>query len=146
ERSGEIVFNRPQSIAIDPAAGELIVADACNHRLGRFSLDGELIAWIGGPGVELFSYPYGIALLEDRRVVVTEFGGNRVSLVELDSGSIVRRFGAPGREAGELASPWGIAVRGEEAFVLDSGNNRIQVFDAPGRPIDPYTRPGGAGG
>ncbi len=42
-----VEFNRPQSIGIDKAHGELVVADACNHRIGVFTLDGRLIKWIG---------------------------------------------------------------------------------------------------
>ncbi len=42
-----IEFNRPQSIVVDAQRGEVIVADSCNHRLGRFSLDGALLGWVG---------------------------------------------------------------------------------------------------
>ncbi|VAX37768.1 hypothetical protein MNBD_PLANCTO03-1873, partial [hydrothermal vent metagenome] len=42
-------FSRPQSMVIDTRRQELLVADACNHRLGRFSLDGDLLGWIGSP-------------------------------------------------------------------------------------------------
>jgi len=122
-----VVFDRPQSIAIDPAARELIVADACNHRVGRFTLEGEHLAWFGGGASDLFRYPYGLELLDGRMALITEFGGNRVSVLDLASGEVVRRLGEPGREAGQLASPWGAVVIGNEAFVLDSGNNRIQV-------------------
>lgn len=122
-----VAFDRPQSIAIDPEARELVVADACNHRIGRFTLEGEHLAWFGGGESDLFRYPYGIELLEGRRALVAEFGGNRVSVVDLETGEVLTRAGEPGREAGQLASPWGAVVIGDEAFVLDSGNNRIQV-------------------
>jgi DNA-binding beta-propeller fold protein YncE len=42
-------FQRPQSIAIDPLRRELLIADSCNHRVGRFTPDGDLIGWIGSP-------------------------------------------------------------------------------------------------
>lgn len=124
----EIVFNRPQSVAIDAEAGELIVADACNHRLGRFTLDGELVGWIGSPTAGLFEYPYGLAVLPGSRVLVAEFGANRVSQVDLASGEVVTRFGVAGRGPGELASPWGVSWRAGTAWVLDSANNRVQSF------------------
>ncbi|MEC9374236.1 MAG: hypothetical protein VYC34_10350 [Planctomycetota bacterium] len=131
-------FNRPQSLLYDESRGELIIADACHHRIGRFTLDGEPIAWIGRedrtPGVELgeFHFPYGLALLEDGTLLVAEFGNNRVQRVDLDAGVGLATYGVAGRGQGELAYPWAVAARGGEAFVLDSGNNRIIAFE-PGR-------------
>lgn len=126
-----IVFDRPQSIAIDPSSRELIVADACNHRLGRFSLDGALLGWIGGN--DRFRYPYGLSMLDDGTVLVAEFGGNRVAHVDLRTGQDLGVLGRAGRGPGELASPWGVTTIGREVFVLDSGNNRIEVVAKPNR-------------
>jgi hypothetical protein len=132
----DVQFNRPQSMAIDLERRELIVTDACNHRLGRFTLDGKLIAWISGPdetGPEPghFMYPYGLCLLEDGSALVAEFGGNRVQHVELPSGASLGIYGQAGRGEGQIAAPWGIAVLGKTAYVLDSGNNRVIGFEAP---------------
>jgi hypothetical protein len=136
ESPDDVQFNRPQSMAVDMERRELIVTDACNHRLGRFTLDGKLIAWISGPdqaGPEPghFQYPYGLCLLDDGSALVAEFGGNRVQHVELPSGRSLGIFGQAGRGEGQIASPWGIAVIGKTAYVLDSGNNRVIGFEAP---------------
>ncbi len=130
-----VVFDRPQSIMIDQAKRELIIADSCNHRVGRFTLDGELIAWLGAAGDDEFRYPYGLELVRGRGLLVAEYGGNRIRYVDLESGRTLAKFGEPGRELGQLASPWGVAVLGQDAFVLDSGNNRIQVIDSPARAL-----------
>ncbi|CAG0993819.1 hypothetical protein PHYC_02447 [Phycisphaerales bacterium] len=130
-----VEFNRPQSMEIDPQRNELIVTDACNHRLGRFTLDGELIAWIGGgigKGVGQMQYPYGLVLLGGRRAMVAEFGGNRVQVFDLDAGKSLGVYGQAGRSEGQLASPWGVAVWEKSVLVLDSGNNRVQGFSKPG--------------
>ena len=129
----DVVFNRPQSITIDPVAGELIVADSCNHRLARLTLEGELIAWIGGLGTDLgsFTYPYGLALVEGGGALVCEFGGCRVQHIDLQTGESLGSFGAPGFGEGTLAKPWGVAVAGGRAWVLDSGRNRVVGYDAP---------------
>lgn len=137
----EVIFNRPQSIEIDREARELIITDACNHRIGRFTLDGQLIAWIGAPEADLFRYPYGLLLLEGRQALVAEFGGNRLALVDLDAGTVIRTLGIPGREAGQLASPWGLAAIDAEVFVLDSSNNRVQVIRTPAPPQPRYAAP-----
>lgn len=130
-----VVFDRPQSIVIDQAKRELIIADSCNHRVGRFTLDGELVAWLGAAGDDEFRYPYGLELVQGRGLLVAEYGGNRIRYVDLESGRTLAKFGEPGRELGQLASPWGIAVIGRDAFVLDSGNNRIQVIESPARAL-----------
>lgn len=137
---GGVEFNRPQSLAIDVERGRLIVTDASNHRVGVLTLDGELIRWHGSvdaPGREPgeFRYPYGVTLLADGSVVVTEFGNCRVQRLDLESGRVLDMIGRPGRGAGELFSPWASVVLGRRLYVLDSGNNRIQVvaWSAGGR-------------
>lgn len=138
----DVVFNRPQGLAIDArargGAGELVVADSCNHRLARLTLDGELIAWVGGLGDEpgSFKYPYSVALLADSTALVCEFGGCRVQQVDLETGASLATFGGPGFGEGTLAKPWGVAVVGGTAWVLDSGRNRVVGFDAPARGLE----------
>jgi hypothetical protein len=148
-----VEFNRPQSIAIDLGQRELIVNDACNHRIGRFTLEGKLIAWInaGGEIGQLpgqYAYPYGLALLGDGTALVSEFGNSRVQHVDLLSGQSLGTYGQPGRHEGQLASPWGVAVVGKTAYVLDSWNNRIIGFDVPRNrtPIADAARTGVSGG
>ncbi|MEQ8770818.1 MAG: hypothetical protein RIB60_09960 [Phycisphaerales bacterium] len=128
-----VVFNRPQSLVIDPEANELIVADSCNHRLGRFTLEGELIAWVGGLGDApgSFTYPYGIALLGGGQALVCEFGACRVQQIDLATGDSLGSFGGAGLGENTLAKPWGVALAGGMAWVLDSGRNRVVGFEAP---------------
>jgi hypothetical protein len=134
--SSDIPFERPQAMAIDHEARELFVVDDCNHRIARLTLDGELKNWIGDDeGEARFLNPQGFVLLEGRRALVAEFLGNQVQVVDLDTGASLGVYGHAGRLDGELASPWGVAVSGREAFVLDSGNNRVQRFAGPGAAI-----------
>ena len=148
--SGEPVeFSRPQSVEIDRAAHELVITDACNHRVGRFTYDGKLIAWIGGPdqagvGVGQMKFPYGLVLLGDGTAMVAEYGGNRVQRFDLATGASLGIYGQTGRRAGDLATPWGITTIKDRVYILDSGNNRVQVIAMPtGK--EPLTAPGAAG-
>jgi hypothetical protein len=132
-----IQFNRPQSMVIDVKRQELYVTDSCNHRLGRFTLDGKLLGWVSSPeevgqAAGAFNYPYGITLLDDGSVLVAEFGNSRVQRVEMQTGRSLGIFGERGRGAGQLATPWAVTMVRGEAYVLDSGNNRVQVFEVPG--------------
>jgi DNA-binding beta-propeller fold protein YncE len=134
--AGDIHFSRPQSIALDQERRRLIVSDACNHRVGVFTLEGELVRWFGsvqeaGDGPGQLKYPYGLALAGDGSALLAEFGNNRLQRIDLDSGACLGLFGVGGRGKGQLVTPWGVALIGDEAFVLDSGNNRVQVIDRP---------------
>ncbi|MDB5294115.1 MAG: pknD 3 [Phycisphaerales bacterium] len=127
--NGDGQFSRPQSLVIDK--GLVYVTDSCNHRLVVFRTDGTFVRNMGGVGSELgqFRFPYGMDLDADGRLVVCEFGNNRVQLVDKETGKGLKTWGAAGREPGQLAYPWGVAIDGKGRVVaVDSGNNRLQVF------------------
>lgn len=138
-----IQFSRPQSLEVDAERKRLVVTDACNHRIGVFTLEGELIRWIPGANAvtadktalhdhsELFRYPYGLVLLRDGSALISEQGAARITRVDLESGKVLAHTGKPGRGEGELITPWGVTVHGDDAFALDSGNNRVLCFPAP---------------
>ena len=138
--SDNIQFERPQSIEWDAQNGELIVTDAVNHRVGRFTRDGALIAWMGAGGgtsarkgsdLGAFDYPYGLVLLGDGKALVSEFGNNRVQMIDYERGVGLATFGETGRGPGQLANPWAVTVIGRRAYVTDTGNHRIQSFALP---------------
>lgn len=131
-----IEFNRPQSIVIDPDARELIITDACNHRLGRFTLDGVLIGWVGGPGTDpgQFAYPYGLVRLGDGTLIVSEYGNNRVQRIDPRTGESKGIFSQSLDGAIRITTPWGVAAAQSAAYVLDSRSNRIIAIDFPGDP------------
>jgi hypothetical protein len=142
--TGQREFNRPQSLAVwrgedgllHTQDDELIVVDTCNHRVGRFGLDGSVRTWFGGsqgstdaPGG--FSYPYGLVVLDDDTAMLTEFGNNRVQRIDLRTGECLGLLGEGGRGRGQLVTPWGITVMGDTTYVLDTGNARVQSFATP---------------
>lgn len=89
------------------------------------------IATVGAPA--RFLYPYGLAVLPDGTALISEFGAARVQQIDLESGVCLASWGRPGREPGELAAPWSVAVLDRTVYVLDSGNSRVVAFPAPGR-------------
>ncbi|MEN0020781.1 MAG: hypothetical protein AAF747_07855 [Planctomycetota bacterium] len=145
-------FNRPQQIVLDEDRRELVISDVNNHRIGRFTLDGELIAWIGAtspdPGTTpgAFRHPHGLELLGDGTVLVSEFGNSRVQRIDLDTGDCLGIWGEPGRGVGQFAYPWSVAVMNDRVFVLDSGNHRVQSFAKPTDRPEPLTAVSSAGG
>ncbi len=96
----------------------------------------------GGPGPELIavvhtmpddpdgplSRPRGIAIGWEGQIYVADSGNDRV--VVLDSlGGFVSQIGFAGSGDGRFVDPSDVAVEGLHLFVLDEGNERIQVFD-----------------
>lgn len=82
--------------------------------------------------------PRGIAVSK-KHVYVADTGGNRVLRYSKD-GRIDLSFGKDGSVGqrgsgeGEFDKPWAIGVDWKEnIYVSDSGNNRIQIFDASGK-------------
>lgn len=132
-------FHRPQSMTIwdrPDGARELLVSDSGHNRIGRFTLDGELLGWIGSPdrggrGLGELNSPYGMQVLDDSTMLVAEWGNNRVQRVELPTGKGLEVYGGPGTEDGQMLAPWAVTARGRTAYALDSGNNRIIAFRSP---------------
>ena len=123
-------FSRPQSMVIDNDI--VYITDACNHRLVVFKADGTFVRSMGQVGSELgqFRFPYGLDEDSKGRLIVCEFGNNRVQMIDKETGKGLAAWGMAGREPGELAYPWGVAVdkRGR-VVAVDAGNNRLQVFE-----------------
>lgn len=134
----DVQFARPQSMRWrDGHSGrELVVTDSRNHRVGRFTPEGKLLGWVGapdksGPSPGQLTFPYGLWMLKDGTALIAEFGNNRVQRLNVETGESLGTWGKAGRGPGELATPWAIAVMGDEVFVVDSGNNRVVKFEGP---------------
>lgn len=128
--TGDGQFMRPQSLLID---GDLVyVTDACNNRIAVFRTDGTFVRNMGGvgSGPGEFRFPFGLDLDADGRLVVAEFGNNRVQLIDKETGKGLGVWGSSGRAPGQFAYPWAVALdKAGRVIALDSGNNRIQVFE-----------------
>jgi len=126
--SGEGQFARPRGLAISPQQ-ELYVADANNHRIQVFTLDGKFLRTIGGSQgsqPDQLQYPYDVALGPRGEVYVAEWGRNRIHKFNAQ-GISQGTLGRPGREPGCLFQPWGMAASTTgKLFILDTENHRIQ--------------------
>ena len=127
--NGKGEFDRPMSLAIEPT-GNILVADACNHRIQRFTKNGKFIDTFGksGNAPGQLSYPYGIDTDQNGFIYVSEFGNNRIQKFN-QNGKSLGFFGIPGKRIGMFANPWDIAVAGNgRIYVADALNHRIQTF------------------
>jgi DNA-binding beta-propeller fold protein YncE len=121
-------LNRPAGVIVDDEQ-TLWVADACNHRLLRFTLDGELLMAVGhfGNAPGEMRYPYDLCLTPDKSILVCEYEGNRLQWFSKDGRSL-RTWGVSGRKVGQIFAPWGATYGpGGRIYVVDSLNNRVQI-------------------
>ena len=124
-------FNQPWGIAVAPD-GSVYVADTWNHRVQKFSPEGEyLLSW-GYFGQaerpEAFWGPRGVAVDANGNVYITDTGNKRVVVFDAN-GVFLTQFGSVGMSPGQFDEPVGIAVgRDGKVFVADTWNQRIQVF------------------
>ncbi|HRP62521.1 MAG TPA: SMP-30/gluconolactonase/LRE family protein [Phycisphaerales bacterium] len=125
-------YNRPQSIVFNDDLTELYIADACNHRIVVTDPQGNVLRIFGGAGRGhgQLGFPYDIMLLPDGAMLVCEFHNARIQKFSAQ-GQPLGVWGRLGFREGELRFPWGVDGDEQTTFVLDSGNNRVQVIRTP---------------
>lgn len=113
--ASKIEFNRAQAVVVDAARERLVVADACNHRIGVFTLEGQLVRWIGEyePGGD------AAAVANGDLAAANQAANSNQSDDSSKAGSRVR-----------LRYPYGVTVRGDgTAMVSEFGASRIHWID-----------------
>lgn len=131
-RSGE-PFSSPRALAFD-AQGRLYVGLGDDFLVQRFTADGTYIDSFGHSySDETMFRVGGIAVDDAGAVYVTRSVNQYVQVIDAAVDPPVWRgdFGGPGSGASGLSTPTGIAVLGDELFVADQNNHRIQVFQLP---------------
>ncbi|MFH2120776.1 MAG: 6-bladed beta-propeller [Pseudomonadota bacterium] len=123
----------PSGIAVD-GSGFVYVADTGNHRIQKFTPDGQFVAKFGnfGSGNGLFINPYDIALDSSGFVYIADTKNHRVQKLTSD-GQYISQWGSQGIDDGQFNWPEGIAVDGNGfVYVTCSQNYRIQKFNPVG--------------
>jgi len=127
------MFNEPWDLAVSPDGKWVFVADTWNHRIQKFSENGDPITTWGvpsyGQGEPLgFWGPRGITVDSFGHVFVSDTGNKRIVITDED-GNFLGQFGSAGMAPGQFDEPVGIAFdQNGQLFVADTWNRRIQVF------------------
>jgi DNA-binding beta-propeller fold protein YncE len=124
-------MNEPWSVAVD-SQGNVYVADTWNHRIQKFSPDGQFIKMWGTFGQADTTTgmwgPRGLAFDEKDRLFVTDTGNKRVLIFDVD-GNYLSQFGSVGMDAGQFDEPVGLAINSlGQVVIADTWNQRVQVF------------------
>ena len=132
-------LNGPAGIAIDNnragADGSVVIVDSLNHRVQRFTRDGEHLGGFGSHGSAngQFDMPWGLCLDSDGAIYVADWRNSRVQKFDAD-GNFLLKFEASISGVGALHGPTGVAVDSEgDVYVADWGNHQLQVYDSDGR-------------
>ena len=138
DRPGEL--NAPSGIALD-ADGNVWVVSSLNHRIERFTRDGQHISGFGGFGSDpgQLNHPWGIAVDPvTGTLVVADWRNDRVQRFSFD-GELLQVIGRPGNRPGEMNRPSGVAVDDHgDIYVADRSNDRVLMFNPRGMFIESF--------
>jgi streptogramin lyase len=120
------------------AEENLYVADTLNHRVQKFTKDGQFLSAFGSHGTASgeFDMPWGVAVDAEGSIYVSDWRNDRVQKFDPE-GRFILAFGRSGSGPGELNRPAGLAVDVDgDVYVADRGNNRVLLFDHTGRYVE----------
>jgi DNA-binding beta-propeller fold protein YncE len=130
---GPGTLNIPIANAVDDATGDVYTTESFRvekwDALGNFLLEWRCNCL--GIGVNSVTHDVYVSLANDRIAQYTS------------SGALVRTWGSSGTGPGQFDLPFGVSVDSTtgNVYVHDSGNARVQVFDATGGFIREFTDP-----
>ncbi len=122
-------FVRPAGLAVDVDRGVLFVADAGEHVVRRFDLEGRPLDDLS----VRFRYPAHLAMASGGRLLVSDSMNFRVAIVS-PAGELLGSIGQAGDASGDLQRPKGVAEDPEgHIYAVDALFDNVQIFDLSGR-------------
>jgi sugar lactone lactonase YvrE len=128
-------LTKPLGLGLDNS-GNLWVADEAANHLVEYSAEGAYLQTVGAPGSGngQLSGPKGLSVSPAGNIYVVDRGNSRIDVFK-PSGEFLYSFGSAGSGDGQLSEPRGISVAfgaGDDLFIADAGNNRVQKWTQAG--------------
>ena len=142
--SGDGQFKEPANIAVNPANGNIVVADRENNRIQVFTEAGQYIRKFGskGTGDGQFDCPTGVAVDAKGNIWVADQMNHRVE-VFTENGEFIRKFGSNGSANGQFNMPTALVVDPKgNVWVADMVNSRVQKFTEAGAYVSKFSTAG----
>ena len=154
-------FGAPTGLAVDKQ-GNVLVYDAGNARIVKYSSAGKLITQWGSRGAgdgQFGQVPMGTSTgsspemtMGDLKVdgqgniYVADQGNRRIEKFD-SNGKFLLAWGTEGKDDGQFQSPVGVAVDSKgNVYVSDQLASRVQKFDGNGKFLTKFGGPGNANG
>jgi sugar lactone lactonase YvrE len=118
EKAGMIAY--PNGLVVE--GDKLYISDSDNRRIQVFSLQGKYLYMINTGGI-----PRGLGLGYKNRLHIVDVVGHNV-MIYSRKGKELTNFGELGTDLGQFYFPNGISTDGRRVFVVDTGNNRVEVW------------------
>ena len=139
---GEGAYTRPHGMRID-SEGNIWTTDVNGHTVTKLSANGDVLMTLGTKGqagkwdetTHLMQEPADIAFGPGGDVFVVEgHGRGEGRVLRFDKkGTLLTSWGGTGKAPGQFDQPHSLLVRGDQIYVADRENRRVQVFDLNGK-------------
>jgi DNA-binding beta-propeller fold protein YncE/tetratricopeptide (TPR) repeat protein len=126
--AGKGELDSPVDLAFDQK-NRLYIADEGLNKIVKTDSEGNFISEFGseGSGPGRLDRPKGLFVIGDE-VYVLNSENNRIEVFDTND-EYRRKFGSPGKGKGEFSEPSAMFIdQNYNLFVLDKGNNRVQVL------------------
>lgn len=133
EGTGPGQFKFPYGISGDQQ-GQVYVADMYNGCISVHDSRGNFLRYFAeqDPKEKLIEAPGGLRIYDDK-LYVTDIQKSKAYVFSLD-GKLLLEIGEPGTNPGQLRAPNAVTIdRDGNIYVVDSGNQRVQVYDSTGK-------------
>ena len=131
--NGEFIV--PHSMAFD-SEGNIYVTDTNNHRIQKFTNDGEFITKWGTEGSgdgEFSSHAHGVTKDSFDNFYITDRFNHNVQKFTSD-GEFITKWGTEGTGDGQFGLPLGIGVDSKgNVFIIDQATSSINQFSNEGQ-------------
>ncbi|MFA6506934.1 MAG: NHL repeat-containing protein [Treponemataceae bacterium] len=136
-----VIYKQPTAVLPNPDGSVWVVAYGSNELI-RIDANGIVRKRVRGP-LNGFDRPYDIARAIDGRLYVSEFKGNRISVLTAD-GDWKSYIGTKGRGDGQFIGPQNMTVDSAGyLYVTDFGNRRVVKFSPEGKFVLAFGTKGG---